>query len=290
MRMLEIIINPTAGNGLAKKVGGQIVAALTARDIPFRAEETARAGHAVSLAREAAERGGETVVAIGGDGTVQEVARGLRGTQAALGIIPAGTGNDIIKVLGIPKKPVEALDFLLGHPARPVDVGMIDDRLFLNVCGTGIDVMVLEYAYAAKRVARGILPYLWGVLRAVIAYRPRTVTVSYDGGAPQALDVMLVTVGNGRYIGGGINVAPDAMPDDGLLDLLIIESMPKWKVPPHLLKLLNGRAKEIPGAKYIRCKRVSLAGDGMRVQIDGEITPMASAELAVLPGGMTAHW
>lgn len=288
--MLHIIINPVAGNGHAETVGREIVQALEERRIEHTAFRTEYAGHGVELARQAAEIGVDTVVSVGGDGTILEIVQGIAGTQTALGIIPAGTGNDVIKALDAPSKPMEALEFMLSHPARPLDAGKINDTLFLNVAGTGIDVVVLDYAESAKRYVRGILPYFWGVIRAIIAYKPVQVTVQVDGDGPHTHQALLVAVGNGRYIGGGMNVAPDATPDDGLFDLLVIDNLPKWRLPFHLPKLLNGKIRQVPNTLYCKCKSVKITSPGMRVNIDGSIVPMKEAQLDILPGALKAHW
>ena len=118
---------------------------------------TERPGHATELSRRAAENGAETILSIGGDGTALEVAKGLIGSESALGIIPAGTGNDFVKTLGIPRDPAAALDYILCHRARLTDAGEVSGQLFLNEVGTGFDVSVLDYAARAKRYVRGIL-------------------------------------------------------------------------------------------------------------------------------------
>ena len=144
--MIYAICNPTAGNGRAKKIAGQVLAWLKERGIPCQLQYTQAPGHATTLAAEARKAQAETVLAIGGDGTATEVARGLLGGSSALGIIPAGTGNDFVKAIGIPKNPREALDYVLSHPPRKTDVGECNGRMFLNVIGAGFDVSVLEYA------------------------------------------------------------------------------------------------------------------------------------------------
>lgn len=285
-----LVINPTAGNGRAARVGEDIVQSLRASGIAHEAVLTAYAGHAETIAREAAAGGAKTVVAIGGDGTVLEVVRGLYGTAAALGIIPAGTGNDVVKMLGIPRDPPEALQHMLHHPPRALDAGRINESLFLNVCGTGFDVVVLEYALSAKRYVRGMLPYLWGVLRTIVSYQPARVTIAMDEEAPFTQSVLLLAVANGRFIGGGMEVAPDARPDDGLFDLIIVDHMPRWRMPFHLPKLLTGRIRDIPGTKYLKCRQVTMEGVNMRVNVDGEIVPMERATLSIVPGALKAHW
>ncbi len=288
--MIHLIINPTAGNGYAFRVGAQLVEFLQGRKIAHTASVTKRPGEATALAREAARNGAATVVAVGGDGTVTEVMRGICGTRAALGIVPAGTGNDFSKSLGIPKKPSEAMEFILSHPPRPVDVGQVNDRLFLNVCGTGFDVCVLDAMQRAKKYMRGMLPYLWGVVRTILTYRPAMITFEIDGGEPFVKPLLLLGVANGRYIGGGMCVAPDAQPDDGRFDLIMVDAMPNWKMPRYLLKLVSGRIREIPGVSFLRCQRVTMRAQGMRFNMDGEIDPLDEATFTIRPGALKAHW
>lgn len=288
--MLHIIINPTAGNGRADHIGEQALAVLTQRGIAFEAQRTAYVGHATELARAAAEAGRDTVIAVGGDGTVLEVARGLGGTRTALGVIPAGTGNDVVKMLHTPRKPMEALEFILNHPARSLDAGRLNDTMFLNVCGTGFDVVVLDYSQQAKKYVRGMLPYLWGVIRTIFTYNPVTVTLWLDEEESCTYDVLLAAVANGRFIGGGMDIAPNSQPDDGLFDVVLIPNMPRWKLPRYLPKLLNGTVIEVPGTLYRKCRRVKIEAERMRMNVDGEIIPMEAAALEVMPGALMAHW
>ncbi len=288
--MLHLVINPIAGNGRAARVGNELAESMEEQGIPHTVSRTEHAGHAVELARLAAVAGADTVIAIGGDGTVSEVARGLLGTGAALAVIPAGTGNDMARLFGIPKKPDDALRFLLDRPARPLDMGRINETPFLNVCGTGFDVCVLDYALTAKRYVRGLLPYLWGVIRTIFSYRPVAPTIEVDGEAPFRRPVLLLAIANGRYIGGGMDVAPDAVPDDGQFDLITVDAMPNWRMPAQLGKLLTGRILDIPGAQHRRCRRVTMSAPGMRVNMDGEIVPMERATLEILPGALMARW
>ncbi len=288
--MLHVVINPTAGSGRGARVGAQITKLLTERGIAHVPRLTQGPDHATELARSAALSGARTVLAVGGDGTVLETARGLYGTGAALGVIAAGTGNDVAKMLHVPKKPADGLAFLLSCPPRRLDAGLINDKLFLNVCGTGFDVCVLGYAQKAKKIVRGMLPYLWGVVRAIFTYQPVSVTFEVDGEAPQTKPLLLLAVANGRYFGGGIDVAPTSKPDDGLFDLIVIETMPRWKMPFQLPKLVNGRVFDIPGISFRRCHRVTMTAKDLRVNVDGEVVPAECATLEMLPGSLLAHW
>ena len=180
--MIFAICNPTAGNGQGEKIGLQIETMLRQRNIPFRLERTLAPDHGTRLAEEAVKAGADTVLAIGGDGTAHEVARGLFRSQTAFGIIPAGTGNDFAKTIGVPKDPAAALEHILSHPPRKTDVGIFNDRMFLNEIGAGFDVMVLDYALKAKRYCRGLLPYLCGVLQALFRFRAMSLTYTLENG------------------------------------------------------------------------------------------------------------
>lgn len=288
--MLTLVINPTAGGGYAKKVAEKVCSTLEARGIDYRECLTKASGDATILAKQAVESGDcHTVIAIGGDGTVFETAAGLVGTGMPMGIIPAGTGNDFIKSVRLPREPIAALDFILSHEPRPVDAAQINDRCFLNVCGTGFDVTVLDEAYAFSSRVRGMLPYLYGVIRAIFHYQP--VHVRYDiDGRTAAKDVLIFSVANGQYFGGGIHICPQARPDDGLLDVVMVENVPRWRIPFYLPGLLSGKILKFGITTHMRCERVKVSAKGMRMQIDGEILPMDEAELTVCPNMVMLYW
>lgn len=288
--MLTFIVNPIAGNGFALKIEEQLKAAMASRGLECRFVRTTHPGHATEIARAcAAEADCTGVVAVGGDGTAYEVACGLMNRGVPLGIIPAGTGNDFIKTIGIPKKPLDALDFLLSHPPRPVDAGGLNDRIFLNDCGTGFDVTVLDYTQAAKKYCRGILPYLIGLVQAIIHYRPVHVRFTADGKTEER-DLLILSVANGRYIGGGIPICPTAEADDGMLDLVIVEDKPRWLLPFLVLPLLLGRILHFPFTTHKRCQSVEIVSKGMRLNVDGEIFEMDSAKFSIQPGALHLFW
>lgn len=288
--MMTFVVNPIAGNGYALKVESMLREALESRGIAFEMAHTQSPGHATELAREAAGRAGcEAVVAVGGDGTAYEVACGLMNTGVPLGIIPAGTGNDFIKTAGTPRKPLAALERILNGSPRPVDLCSLNDRLFLNVCGTGFDVTVLDHTLAAKRYVRGIAPYLIGLVRAIFHYRPVHVSLAVDGEEREA-DVLLCSVANGRYIGGGIPVCPAARIDDGKLDLVLADIVPRWKIPFYLPGLMMGRILRFGITHHQLCERVEIRSPGMRLNVDGEIFPMDRAVFSVNPGKLMLYW
>lgn len=288
--MLTFIVNPAAGSGYALKIEAQLKAALEQRGIQAEFLRTEQPGHATQLSRAVAQREScSGVVAVGGDGTAYEVACGLMGTSVPLGIIPAGTGNDFIKTVGISQKPLEALELILANRARPVDVGRINDRLFLNVSGTGFDVTVLDYTLAAKKYVKGILPYLYGLVRGISHYKPVHVRFTVDG-ETQERDVLICSVANGRFFGGGIPICPDAAPDDGAFDLVVVENKPRWMIPFYLPSLLMGRVLKFPFTTHRRCSEVTILSKGMRLNIDGEIFNMDEARFSILHGELQLFW
>lgn len=288
--MIELIINPAAGNGRAAQIGREAERILRERGIVFETHLTQHRGHATHLAREAALRGAETVIAFGGDGTITETAAGLRGSQTALGIVPAGTGNDFIKTVGIPKEPMEALEFILSHPARSVDTGMAGDRFFINVCGAGFDVMVLDFAEKAKARVSGIWPYLYGVFRAIKAFKP--IRMHIEIGEDTVLDgeYMICSVGNGRYIGGGIPITPLSYVTNGVFEILVVDAVARWKIPFYLPSLMMGTLYKRKPAHRYQAKRCLLACDGMRLNLDGEIIPTESVRFCCEQDALKLHW
>ncbi len=288
--MYTFIVNPAAGNGYALKTEALIRAEMDKRHLPYEFMHTQHPEHAMELARSAAEREEcKCVVAVGGDGTAYEVACGLMNSSVPMGIVPSGTGNDFIKTVDIPKKPMEALEAILNGKPRPVDVGRLNQRMFLNVCGTGFDVQALEYTLAAKKHCRGLLPYLIGVIRAIFTFKPVHVAFTADG-ETQERDVLLCSVANGRFIGGGIPVCPDAKADDGLLDMVIVETKPRWKIPFYLPGLMMGKIDSFMITTHKRCSTMTIHSPGMHLNVDGEILTMDKAEFEILPGKLMLHW
>lgn len=288
--MIELIVNPVAGNGRAKASGEQAAAYLREKGIDFVVRLTNHPGHATELAYDAAQRGVDTVIALGGDGTVSETAQGLKHTRTALGIAPAGTGNDFVKVIGTPTALTSALDFIIDHPARPINTGTMNDRFFMNVCGAGIDVMVLDYAEDAKKYASGIWPYLYGVIRAVKNFHPFKMHIEVDENTILDGDFMICSIANGRYIGGGIPIAPNADVTDGVFDILVVDAVPRWKIPYYFAALMAGKLHKHKIAHCYRTSKCLLASPGMRLNLDGEILPIDNTRFTCETDALQLHW
>lgn len=290
MRPMTMIVNPAAGSGYSLEVEKQLRESLAAQGTEAVFLRSEHPGQAEDLARAAAADGAPTVVAVGGDGTNLEVAAGLVGTKTAMGIIPAGTGNDLIKTLGIPGKPLEALAHLLSHAPRPMDVGFLNGRPFLNVCGTGFDVRVLDNTERFKKRFRGKLAYLLGLIRTVKENDPIEAEIETDAGEKIHRKLLLCSIANGIFIGGGIPICPAAKPDDGLLDLVMVEAVSRMQVVRHLPGLMKAKVLDFDITTHQLCRSLRLRVPNMRIQIDGEITPMEEACFELKPGALLVHW
>ena len=280
---LHIICNPTSGNGAGRIALQKTLEYLKNHDIHATVHETNRPLHAIELSKQAVQENADTVIAIGGDGTLHEVAQGLIGTKTALGIIPAGTGNDFIKTIHVPIDTQKALEVILTKTPKPVDTVRINDLLFINECGCGFDVMVLDFAEKAKKHVKGILPYLYGVIKTIFHFKDIPLTYSIDESPLQKQNILVLAVGNGRFIGGGIPIAPNAIDDDGLLDVLIINSMSKLRMLTVLPGLLKGKIQSFPETSHRYAQKLHVEGSGLRINIDGEIISMDSADIQINP-------
>lgn len=280
------IVNPAAGTGFALQTMQKLERTLSSTKIPYRVFQTEHPGHATQVAAElSSDQEIKAVVAVGGDGTADEVAAGLTGTGKPMGIIPAGTGNDFIKSAGIPNDPEKALEILLNGKACPIDTGTVNDRFFLNVCGTGFDVTVLDYAENEKEKHRGLTPYFIGLIKAIFHYRSVHLSVTTDGEKEDG-QYLICSIANGRFIGGGIPICPAADIKDGKLDLVLIKGIGRWRIPFYLPGLMMSRDLKFGITRHRKADTVLIEGQNMRINIDGDIVSMSGAEFRIRPASL----
>ena len=284
--MIFFIVNSVARGGRGLLVMEDVAAQLRARGIPFGVRLTEYAGHATELAREAALSGAERVVALGGDGTVREVAAGIleSGKRAALGIIPCGTGNDYRRTLNIPDSPMAALELVLACGTRMVDAAQVNGFTYCNIASVGFDTSVVE---AARSIRLGPLSYYAAVLRTLLWYRGMNVNITVDG-AEHRQAMLLCAVGVGQRYGGGMKVLPDALPGDGALDYCLIDSIPRPKIAALFPQFPTGGHRKFPFVHLGRCQSLTVACDRpFSVQADGEIlTGLTEARFTLLPSAL----
>ena len=221
------IVNPLAGAGANPDVAAMRVALLNQRfaaaGVSGAVHLTERRGHAAELAAGAVARGARTVLAWGGDGTINEVGSILAGTSTAMGIVPAGSGNGFAAELGVPWQPADAIDAVIKGRDRQVDAGEIDGRLFFNIAGIGFDAVVAEQFNLHGTLGnRGMGPYVRIGVRETFRYRAATYRVTLDG-EEIVSNALVIAFANGREYGNRIRVAPQALVDDGKLEAVVVE-------------------------------------------------------------------
>ncbi|MGN1214961.1 MAG: diacylglycerol/lipid kinase family protein [Candidatus Cryptobacteroides sp.] len=232
------VINPISGKGHKEK----LIAALDKRGIEYAV--TTRAGEGEELARNATA---DTVVAVGGDGTLNEVARGILGTGKTLGIVPCGSGDGLARFLGISHDLGKAMEVVSAGKTIPLDAGMINGHPFFSVCGVGFDANVSKaFAEAGKR---GLLTYVEEALKLWHNYTPEEFTISIDG-QEWTQKAVLVTVANSNQWGNDAAVAPKADCSDGLLDITILDSVDSIELPALAIKLMTGRCDS---SSHVHC-------------------------------------
>lgn len=288
--MFVVIVNPTAGGGETVSICRRVCALLEERRIAYRIEETCADGHATQLAREAVKSGCSAIVGVGGDGTLSEIASGLTARAVPLYFVPCGTGNDFARMLHLPSDPVAAMAAQLDGEDCRLDMGMVNGHGFLNVAGTGFDVEVLKEVTGYKHLGKGLLPYVMGLIAALRKFRSFKAELTLDTGEVLTEAFTIISFGNGRYFGGGMKVAPYADLQDGLMDVMIIRSMPVYVVPFLLPLFIGGwHAKLKFICRRYRCRKATLVCPGMTFNLDGELTNMDTAEIQILPGHLPAR-
>lgn len=274
-----VIFNPTAGRGQGAVLRAEAQELLGPG---FEWVPTLRAGHARELAKEAAAKH-PIVIAFGGDGTVGDVARGIFGTDATLGILPVGTGNDVARNLGLKLDVKESVATILGGVVRRIDMGMINGTPFINNAGTGFDAQVMRTMNSSIRFARGKSAFVLATLKTAPGFKPFTLTYEKDDEGPVTEKAMLISVLNGRMYGGGMIAAPHAEMDDGRLDVMIVKAMGKIPLLTGLFpKLINGQHEGHPAIDLFQVRKFKATClPPQPLNIDGDVIGLTPLEIGV---------
>jgi YegS/Rv2252/BmrU family lipid kinase len=269
-----VIINPISGTGgrpeAARQRAEMAAALLDAHGCEPRVFVTERSGHARDLARLLLSQGIETVVAWGGDGTVNEVASALAFGPAALAIVPSGSGNGLARELRIPFDPPKALRVAMTGRRRRMDAGELDGRLFFNVAGIGLDARVAHRFAETGLVRRGFLRYLDITIRELLTYEPDEHTIAIDGEVFRDR-TLLIAVANARQYGNGALIAPAARIDDGRLEVVVIRHRPVLKALLQVPQVFLGRIASVPGVTIRAAAEVQISsGKPVVYHVDGE--------------------
>ena len=228
--MYALIVNPVSGNGRGMREYPRVEALLREEGIPYRLFLAEEHGGVRTYAAEAVRERMDGIIAVGGDGTLFEIINGMAGSSLALLFVCCGTGNDFVKSLKLPKDPIEALRAQLRAPLRAIDIGRMNDIYFMNVSGTGLDTEVLVQAEKYKRDHTGLGVYLRGVRDAIRFFQPMRAKIGFDGAEPEERRFSILSIGNGRYFGGGMKPVPTAILNDGLFDVVVTRPVRKWMI------------------------------------------------------------
>lgn len=281
--LAHLVINPAAGRGAARRIKDRVARAFQEEGWTVEAVDTTEPGHGSALAAAFSRAGAERVIAVGGDGIVHEVANGLlsAGGVAALGVVPAGSGNDFAKLLGVYRhSPERAVRRLVGATVRRFDAGRVAGEYFVNSLGFGFGPEVVRIRDGMPGL-KGFLSYLVPVLKAFAGFVPPVLDIR-AGDWNQRGPVMMVEVCNGTTAGGSYRFAPDADPADGLLDVCIIQGvrLPRflWALP-KVMKGTHGTMREV---HLVRAREITIRGDQPLVMhLDGELRAPGTRECTI---------
>jgi len=291
---LFVIINPTSGGGAGVRMPAEAARELGGRGVSYEVHLTTASGHATDLAREAVLAGAKAVVAVGGDGTLHEVANGVLGARALdpssatpMALVPVGTGNDFVKVVAGASPRSAAWATVVHGSVHWFDAGLArwDDaaEYFVNAAGTGIDVEVVRQM-GRHRGTKGPLAYVLALLRALRHYEAIPIRLDADGQIYERR-IMTVAVANGRCIGGTFRICPDARPDDGLFDVCAVAELPLLRSVLTAARIVRGTHAALPAVSNLRARRVELsvpAGSSLFFQLDGELREPAGTHRLTL--------
>lgn len=279
-----LIMNPSSGGGRSKELLPKVEGRLDGRRVPFRVERTRTLEHGVELAFDAVDHG-EIPVVMSGDGLIGAVGGALAGVDTRFGVIPAGRGNDLARGLGIPTDPVDAVDCLLAGHTRKIDVGDANGKRFLGIASFGFDSEANRIANEAK-LLKGGLVYAYAALRALLAWKPARFTLT-EAGRQTKVTGYTVAVANNGFYGGGMNMAPDAVVDDGKLDVITIGEVGKFRFLANLPKVFKGTHvnEDVITSRQVTSIEVN-ADRPFTVYGDGDPITELPAKIRVIPAAL----
>lgn len=269
MRRITVIINPIAGVRPKNVIPGIVREVLPSDQFDVEICFTEYAGHASIIARDAVERGVDSVVAIGGDGTINEAAKSLIGSETALGIVPMGSGNGLARHIQIPLEISRALEVVRAGHRDCIDYGDVNGHIFFCTAGVGFDAKVSQ-AFAEMK-GRGPFNYARSAIEAFANYDPMTCDIYIDDGVINE-KAFLIAIGNASQWGNNAYIAPRASMTDGLLDITVVKPFPLIEAPQMAMQLFSGHIDNNPNVQTFRSANIKIVQpkpDSI-VHVDGE--------------------
>lgn len=278
MKRILVIVNKKSGttgkNNIAKQIEKGLDQNIYDYDIVF----TEYKGHARELSRQAVVDKIDVVVAVGGDGSVNEIAESLIHTSTALGILPKGSGNGLARSLKIPLQTSKALALINQARTHRLDIGFINEHLFLSNAGIGFDAIVTQIFEENK--TRGLVGYLQSIPKALVQHKKFSYELFIDG-EKKTGEAFMINIANGNQMGYHFKISPEASPFDGTLDIAIIEKITPWQLPPIVIKSFTEHSSR--HVKHLRGKALKIYSDETInfLQTDGEVIPNDKKELHI---------
>lgn len=298
-KKIYIIVNPVSANGLTGSEWPKYEIILREKGFSFETAYTEYPEHATSLAREAIKAGYTTLLSVGGDGTMNEVINGFFengcciNENARLAVFSRGTGCDFIRALGLKKNIEPVIELLKRDTAMYCDIGKVtynkygnrlDTRYFLNISDIGIGGETTYRVNKSSKALKGFLSFMFGALSAIAAYNNKIFEIVIDDRIQIKARLNSVIVANGRYFGGGMEVAPNALLDDGLFDIIIFGDLTKLEVLKSFPLIYKGTHLKHPKLRYYKGKHIKVAcEDAVLIEIDGEQPGTSDAEFELIP-------
>jgi YegS/Rv2252/BmrU family lipid kinase len=295
------IVNPNAGNGKGKKDWYRIADILKKSGIQFKVKPTEKKGQATEFTRELIADGYRKIISVGGDGTLNEIVNGIftqdscPSTEIILSVIPVGTGNDWGRMFGIPLVYEGAVQVIKENKLMRHDIGVVsyfngeasEKSYFINIAGLGFESVVVKKTNKQKEKGMSNKAiYFYNLLSSLISYKKTFADITVDGKSGRA-KIFSINVGNGRYCGGGMRQTPDALPDDGLLDVTVIKEMGRIEIIRSLSSLYDGTIMSHPKVDGYRCKSLKVSSDSLLyLEADGESLGHTPAEFSIIPSAV----
>ncbi|MEC7863611.1 MAG: diacylglycerol kinase family protein [Bacteroidota bacterium] len=259
---IRFIINPVAGTRKQKGIENYIARHLDNYEIVY----TQKAGDACQLSKEAVTENIDTVIAVGGDGTVNECLKALVNTNTTLGVIPCGSGNGFAYHIGMNRNTEKAIKQLKNAQIKTIDSCSANGNPFVNVSGIGFDAHIAKLFAELKK--RGFINYVMLILKE-LSYTPQKYNIKYDG-IERKVNAYMISFANASQYGNNARISPMADIQDGLLDFVIVKKFPKWKIPFFLLQIAKGKVHLSKYVEIIQCKKMQITANNTLLHLDGE--------------------
>jgi YegS/Rv2252/BmrU family lipid kinase len=275
MRKILFVVNPVAGKSAANKLLEPFHTRLSRAGIEYEMIISPSKGQVEVIAADAVKRGLREIVGVGGDGTLTEIIQGVfsvNPSDVTVGIIPCGTGNDFAKMLYLDSDPMSALECIIEGTRKTTDIFDCNQIKCINVCAMGIDGQIVLDTEKIKKTIPGPAAYLISTIKSLLLFKARRVLIKLDGKISHK-EILIIAVGNGQFVGGGMQITPKAKIDDGLMDVCIVNKVSKPKLLALFPSIFKGEHLKVQEVEYYQCREVEVESIDrtLLLNVDGNI-------------------